>query len=513
TIVTYKQQRARSLRAPWWQRVWMDLWLFIPAIYGWYTLREQGSLLVTTASSGSVNDPFQNPLLFLVPALLIFSLTLFILRLLPAVMSLIASLTARLPGVGALLAARHLSRSTSSYAAPLMLLVLTLSLSAFTASLAQTMDNNLIDQTYYRTGADLRIVESAESTSSEYTENESTGAAYYFLPVAEHLQVAGVQAAARVGRYRAFASISSGRESGTILGIDRVDFGSVAFWRSDFAPVSLGSMMNALAGTYNGVLVPYSFLREQSLTLHDLIRISIDIGGSRMPVDFEIVGVFDMFPTWYPNDENSGPLFVGNLDYIFQEVGGQFPYNVWLRIDPEIPSQQIIDGVQDQGLRVQTWQDSVTFITEELQRPQRQGLFGLLSVGFIAAALLTVLGFMLYAFFSFRRRFIELGVLRAVGLSARQMTSFLGWELVFLMSVGLAAGTGLGIMVSNMFIPYLQVGTASSQIPPFVVQISWPAVFQIYILFGVLFIAALGALVWLLMRMKIFQAIKLGETG
>ena len=37
--------------------------------------------------------------------------------------------------------------------------------------------------------------------------------------------------------------------------------------------------MNALAGTYNGVLVPYSFLRDQSLTLNDLIRISIDIGG------------------------------------------------------------------------------------------------------------------------------------------------------------------------------------------------------------------------------------------
>ncbi len=354
----------------------------------------------------------------------------------------------------------------------------------------------------------------AKALSSNLVESESAGAAYYFLPVSEHLQVAGVQAAARVGRFRAFASISSGRESGTILGIDRVDFGNVVFWRSDFAPASLGSMMNALAGTYNGVLVPYSFLREQSLTLNDLIRISIDIGGSRMPVDFEIVGVFDMFPTWYPNDESSGPLFVANLDYIFQEAGGQYPYNVWLRIDPDIPSQQIIDGVRDQGLRVQSWQDSVTFITEELQRPQRQGLFGLLSVGFIAAALLTVLGFMLYAFFSFRRRFIELGVLRAVGLSARQMTAFLGWELVFLMSVGLIAGTGLGILVSNLFIPYLQVGTAaSSQIPPFVVQISWPAVFQIYILFGVLFITALGALVWLLLRMKIFQAIKLGETG
>ena len=221
-----------------------------------------------------------------------------------------------------------------------------------------------------------------------------------------------------------------------------------------------------------------------------------------------------MFPTWYPNDEDAGPLFVGNLDYVFQQAGGQYPYNVWLKIDPDVSSHDIIEGVKEQGLRVQTWQDSVTFINTEQLRPQRQGLFGLLSVGFVAAALLTVFGFMLYAFFSFRRRFIELGVLRAVGLSARQMTAFLGWELIFLMGVGITAGTGLGILVSKLFIPYLQVGAGpSAEVPPFVVQISWPAVFQIYILFGVLFIAALGALVWLLMRMKIFQAIKLGETG
>jgi putative ABC transport system permease protein len=231
-------------------------------------------------------------------------------------------------------------------------------------------------------------------------------------------------------------------------------------------------------------------------------------------MDFEIVGVFDLFPTWYPNDEDAGPLFVGNLDYLFQQAGGQYPYNVWLKTDPNIAAEDIIQGVKNRRLPVQAWQDSVTLIEEEQLRPQRQGLFGLLSVGFVAAALLTVVGFMFYAFFSFRRRFIELGVLRAVGLSARQMTAFLGWELIFLMGVGIGAGTGLGILVSKLFVPYLQVGTGpSTEIPPFVVQISWPAVFQVYVLFGALFIAALGALVWLLMRMKIFQAIKLGETA
>ena len=52
-----------------------------------------------------------------------------------------------------------------------------------------------------------------------------------------------------------------------------------------------------------------------------------------------------------------------------------------------------------------------------------------------------------------------------------------------------------------------------SEEKPFVVQISWPDVFRFYILFGLLFAGALAILVVLLLRMKVFQAIKLGETA
>jgi putative ABC transport system permease protein len=153
-------------------------------------------------------------------------------------------------------------------------------------------------------------------------------------------------------------------------------------------------------------------------------------------------------------------------------------------------------------------------ILNEQRQPQRQGLFGLLSVGFVAAAILTVLGFLLYALFSFRRRFIELGILRAIGLSTSQMTVLLAAELAFLILVGMAAGTGLGVWVSSWFIPYLQVGAeAASRVPPFEVQIAWFAIFRIYILFGLLFLGALSGLTALLVRMKIFQAVKLGETA
>lgn len=525
TVVTYKQERARSLRPPWWQRLWLDVLLLIPTLYGGYLLRQQGSIAVPGLGGELTYDPFANPLLLLVPSLAVFAVTLLIQRIMPLVMGLLAWVAARLKSVGFLMAARHLSRTPNLYSAPLVLLVMTLSLTVFVATLAQTLDNHLYDQSYYEAGADMQLIErGAETTvqapvtsfsgsSSESSAGDEPGVRWGFLPVSEHLKVPGVEAAARVGRYKASANLGGTQQNATFIGIDRADFPEVAFWRKDFSPRSLGAMMNDLASAPNGVLVPAEVLTTHYLNIGDTIRLTVDTSGQRADIDFKIVGVFELFPTWYPTDEDQGPLFVGNLDYIFQEAGGQFPYNVWLRTDPSVSCEEIAEGVINQGLHLVNWRAPRLTIAREQQRPQRQGLFGVLSVGFVSAGLLTVLGFVLYAFFSFRRRSIELGVLRAIGLSAGQMTLFMGWELVFLMATGIGAGTGLGVWISNLFIPYMQVGSGpAAQTPPFVVQISWPDVFRLYALFGVLFFGALGILMMLLLRMKIFQAIKLGET-
>ena len=74
TIVTYKQERARLLRAPWWQRYWFDLLLLLPAGYGVWQLQTQSSLAL--AGKANVPSPLQNPLLLIAPALGIFAVAL-----------------------------------------------------------------------------------------------------------------------------------------------------------------------------------------------------------------------------------------------------------------------------------------------------------------------------------------------------------------------------------------------------------------------------------------------------
>jgi putative ABC transport system permease protein len=531
TIVTYKQERARTLRPPWWQRAWLDVLILIPAAYGTYLLQKQGTIAVSGVVQISGGDPFSNPLLFLVPVLMMVALTLFLIRLFPFLLRFVAWLFGRLPGTTFLLAARQLARSPGFYAAPMLLLVLTLALATFTSSLAATLDRSLYDQARYSVGADMQLIEPGEDTQASTmfgptgsgqpsNSNTNTPAApapvgprWLFIPISDHLKVNGIAAATRVGRYPATAKFSSGTVKAEVLGIDRVDYSRIAYWRNDFGPGSLGSLMNALATQSDGVLVQDTVLGQNALKVGDQIHISVSGGDSNVDMTMEIVGSFKYWPTWYPNKQDATTLFVTNLDYVFEQLGGENPYNVWLKVKDGADPSQIAEGVTKLGAIVLSYDDVNTKILKEQTRPERQGLFGVLSVGFAAAALLTVLGFFLYAIFSFRRRLIELGVLRAVGLSAPQMAAFLGWELLLLLGTGVGAGTLLGVAASRVYIPYMQVGlTPETTLLPFLVIIAWPEIYRIYALFGGLFVVALIVLLAFLMRMKIFQAVKLGET-
>jgi putative ABC transport system permease protein len=230
-------------------------------------------------------------------------------------------------------------------------------------------------------------------------------------------------------------------------------------------------------------------------------------------MDMKVVGTINLFPTWYPDQ---GLLFVGNLDYLYESAGSEYPYEVWLKVADGVDPRSITDA-KLAAVSIRSGyarETALARLVTEQEQPNRQGIFGLLTIGFAAAALLTVLVFFLYSLFSFQRRFIEMGVLRAIGLSANQMVAMIAAEIGFLILLGGGIGTVLGIGISQLFIPFLQIGaTVAERIPPFVVEISWPAILRVYALFGFLFLAALTALVIFLRRMKIFQAIKMGETA
>lgn len=530
TIVTYKRERARAMEKPFWQRFFLDFFLLIPSAYGYYVLENRGTIGFLGTQGGG--DPFSDPLLFLVPSLTIFAVSLLMIRFFPLVMEFLAWVTSQVsPSVSIVLALRQLARVSSQYTGALLLLVLTLSLATFTASMARTLDKSLIHRMYYRHGGDYHLTQIGESleeraelagpaspaeggadTPSPVPTGATEFGGWVFVPVSEHLRVPEIKGAVRVGSYPAEASIGGATGNGRLFGIDRLEFPSVAFFRDDFAYSSLGALMNRLALDNSALLVSPTFLRDYALNVGDRVELEVSAWGERRAIPFIIADVIHYFPTFFPDDE-AQYLFVGNLDYVFEQMGGMFPYDVWVRTDTMVDTEQMQLDLRRYDIHVMTVRGSREAIAAEQERPERTGVFGILSVGFVAAAILTMLGFLLHSFIAFRRRFIEFGVLRAIGLSVRQMIGFLGFEQVFLIATGVSAGTGLGAWVSGLFIPFLQVGTARHiNIPPFVVMIAWEDIIKIYIVFGAMLLLAVAGMIWLLTRLRIFEAVKLGEA-
>jgi putative ABC transport system permease protein len=437
-------------------------------------------------------------------------------------MRLLAWLLGRLPGVSTITALRYLSRTPRAYTGPILLLVLTLSLASFTASMAATLDSHMFDRVYYDAGGDMRVLDFGQSTepaagpgggappATDKPKDAIDEAKYLFLPVSDYLTIPGVTAATRVARSSVDASVANRRTAATFIGVDRADFTQIARWRSDYASESLGALMNHLADDPGNLLVSTDFAARQGLRVGDKITLSMNDLETAHEVPFVVAGFVKLFPTVYPEE---APFMVGNLDYAFEQQGGQYPYEVWLRLSDGTTSRVVGVGAADLGLKISPEAYAPTDIAVERDRPERQGLYGLLSVGFIAAAALTALGFLFYSLLSFQRRFVELGTLRAIGLSTGQLSALLGCEQALLIGIGMLGGTLIGVSASLLFIPFLQVrGGQHPQTPPFVVQIAWEQIGIIYLVFGMMLLGAILLTISLLRRMKLFQAVKLGEA-
>ena len=133
--------------------------------------------------------------------------------------------------------------------------------------------------------------------------------------------------------------------------------------------------------------------RQNALAVGDTFRIQVQLFGKAVDLDAKIAGTFEYFPTWYPGSEDTGWLFVGNLENLYEQAGDQYPYDVWLRTDGKHPEAEMNKQLLDLGFRASVSDVALERVDKEQTRPERQGLFGFLSIGFAAAALLTVLGF------------------------------------------------------------------------------------------------------------------------
>jgi putative ABC transport system permease protein len=226
--------------------------------------------------------------------------------------------------------------------------------------------------------------------------------------------------------------------------------------------------MNQLAITQDGILVPEVLLTEGNLAVGDPIDVRISIDPTfEIRSDFTIAGSYRYFPTVY---EEGGLTFIGNLDHLETIVGIVLPHDIWIKLKPGADRNEIREQITPKLSIVATrLNDTRSIITEEQAKMERVGIFGTLSIGFLAAAGMAVLGLLIYSYASLQERTYSFAVMNAVGLSPRQITRQVMIEFSFLALFGAAAGALIGIYASQLFIPFFRfTGETGIPLPPLI---------------------------------------------
>lgn len=520
TVVTFKQYLSRVNDVPWWRKYFIDILLLALSLYGLYQMRRTGNIPFLIGGKG---DPLQNPLLLIAPTLFMISGGLFFLRLFPMLMDLLHWISRQLPGTVALLSFGRLARS-SNYNGVLLLLVITVGLSVFTASLAKTLDNNVYERSYFKVGADVVLDEAvigattespygSDSSSDSSSDSTTTKAATLGLvvPSSDALRIPGVKNASRIAQVAVRADTG---EQGHVFGIERLTFPRVAFFRRDFTDRSLPVLMNELALNQQAALVNREYLAAKGLGVGDIVTVRVN-NQENTRLELTVVGVLEMLPTVYPDAESTTVPFyaVTNLNYLETLLGYPMTGQIWLSVKPDINVTEIFTQAEGIGFRLNSLTSALQEVQTEQGRLERVGLFGFLSVGFMVISFLSMLGLMIYAFISLRQWTIQFGVLRAVGLTSLQLVSLVILEQLVVVLAGMIVGAGFGIWMSYLFLPFLQVSYATTlPLPPIIVLVAWEGIWRVYSIVGAALLIVVFGMIRPLSRIKMFEAIKLGEA-
>jgi putative ABC transport system permease protein len=548
SIVGYKQQLARSDRSPGWQRWFIDVLLLGIAAYGWYLFNERQMI---SFKSGMTTDQLDvQPFLFFVPALAIFAMGLFFLRIFPWLLKLFNRLGRKFLPVPLYLTLTQLSRSSKGYYPLMILLILTLGLGVYNASAARTIDLNSTERTLYKFGTDVTIKTVWEGRTEVIENGSGSGGSgqggsggqggngqgqnggggggqggsggpggpgggqnggvptrvnYTEPPFEVFRTLDGVEAAARVLQTPGNI-IVSGRSlgQGTLMGIDNADFSKVAWFRNDLFPVHTFYYLKHLGMYEHAAIIPSKVAEKYQLKLGD----TVSVGLQDAMIEFVVVGILPYWPSQYPDQS---PFVIANLDYIYDQVP-IIPYDVWLKMKPGALTGPVMKQLESKGIELAEVKDVRIELATQAKHPTRGGVFGILSLGFLVSIIISLTGYVLYWFFNLSGRIVQFGVLRAMGLSRKQLTGMLLLEQLFTAGLSIALGIVIGKIASLLFLPFLQTTeNVANSVPPFRVVFDSKDTTQLYVVVACMMLMGAALLLVHIRRLRVHQAVKMGE--
>lgn len=511
TIVQYKQSKNRVGKAAMWELCGIDFILILLSA-GFYILYSW-NLNAQMESGAFVASGQIDPLLFIFATCLILGLGLLFVRLYPYVLKLIYRIGKPFWTPAQYMAITTVSCQGGNRERFLMLfLVITFGFGIFSANTARAINNNKEDRIYYQNGADIVITEYWIENS--YTVDGVTTTAYAEKDFARFESLTGVETATKV-LINTGAKATIGKktdENVNLMAIEPDKFAQTAWFRDDLLPVQWYNYCNALTNYPAGVLISSSMADEYGAELGDEIKLK---WSSNDYVSATVLAIVDYWPGMNPNETTgrgeTKEFAVMNYNYVYNATQLE-PYEVWIKLADGATSEALYADISAKKIPLETITDSSQRLIAEKTEPALQGMNGGLTLGFIIIMIMAIIGFLIYWILSIRSRTLQFGILRAMGMTLREIIGMLGYEQLLVSGASIAIAFVIGGVTSDIFVPLFQaMYDVVDQIPPFIVSATMSDYLKIYILIVVMLGGGFAILGRLIKKININKALKLGE--
>ena len=260
-------------------------------------------------------------------------------------------------------------------------------------------------------------------------------------------------------------------------------------------------------------LVSSEFLEIADVQVGDTAILGMTTHGLLL----EVVAEIDYFPTLDPQER---PFAVVDLDRFNQATLRYSPRpsrganELWLSgggspVHPE----PVLGALQQVGVNAREALHGPTMVAQQLEQPLVNAGWGaLLILMFLAVALASASGLMLFSHLDARERQTEYALLRTLGTSRVQMQKIVWASLFAMVLCGVGLGTLLGWLLGSSLIPLMEVVDVGTRVTPTLVfTTDWQRLLISYgILAGVTCMCGLW-LTWLTAKLRLHQVLRMGE--
>ena len=532
SIVEYKASKTKVVKVQLWEKCCIDIILIAAAavFYNIYTANE----IISTESTGEIN-----PFFFIFSTCLVLGLGLLFIRIYPYFLRAVYTMFKPLWSPAQYMAITSVSRAQGGKVRFLMLfLIVTFSLGIFSANVARTINNQKEDRIYYSTGADIRLKEYWQETTTSDESMTTTG--YVERDFGRFEELSGVKTATRV-LINEKAKLSVGKNTASnvmLMAIEPYKFANTAWFRNDLLPVHWWNYTNALQDFPSGIILSRALADAYEIELGDLVETK---WSGNDTIDATVVAIVDYWPGINPNEAQkkvttpaderkkqkeeeeteeaeevtasyaSKYFMVMNYNYIYNLTDIE-PYEVWIDLEDGATSEKLYSDISDKRIPVEYITDSSQRLIAEKNEPQLQGMNGALTMSFVIIMIMTIIGFLIYWILSIKSRTLQFGILRAMGVTFREIIGIIGYEQILVSGVSIAMSFIIGGITSDLFVPlFRSMYNPIDQVPPFRVAALQSDYIKIYIIIVLMLGGGFAILGNLIKKININKALKLGE--